>query len=700
MDTLLGSFGDDTLVGHGDDPAGGNTAAIRAGTSDSNDSSDEDMLDGGDGDDVIIGEEGEDVMESGRPPETLEHLASCTDVADRLKEQAQTQYGWYTGGGWGRPGGGIFLPLDTSRVETFSAGLAGAAAAKDSNTSSLPDPVFSGTNTQEQGVDEADIVKTNGNFIYVLRNGELIIVDSLPSEDAAVVSRSDVEGQPIDMFLHGDRVMIFSVVYSDSSSPIEPIALNRMAMPIWFGGKSQVKITVLNISDAAAPNLVHESFLDGSYINARMVHGKVYLVLNNSPQLPMPWIRALDDKGTEVESPDHFKERLATVDANSLLPQFRSIDYSDAGTSEQTGDLIVDCNGVYKTSNDDWMNLTTVLSFDLDAASIGGPTDSATVFGYINTVYASTQNLYLINQTWHEAGAVSGIHKVALGDDIRVEASGEVPGTVLNEFSLDEEGAYFRIATTTNWWDPESGRGHSSNAVFVLSEEGDTLNVIGSLEQLAPDEQIYAARFFDDHGFVVTFRQVDPLFALDLSNPTDPKVAGELKVSGFSRYLHPVDDGHLLAIGRDADEAGRVRGLQVSLFDVSDLNNPTLVDQYLIQPEGGWSWSAAEWDHHAFSYFADAGVMSIPVEGIVRIEPLNNDDPATANTISWDYHSDFWVFHVDVASGFDLLGQVGHTSTALRSFRINDALYTLARDDVKVQPLLNPATTITQVSLE
>jgi uncharacterized secreted protein with C-terminal beta-propeller domain len=695
-DTILGGLGNDTLVAQGSDPAGGAPApTIQAATSRARGTKAryDDVLDGGTGDNVLVGDE-RDLLQNGRAPETLDHLASCTDVGNRLREQAQRQYGWYTGGGWGGSGGGIFLPLDLTRIETFAAGLSSAGSVTNSTTA---DPTFSGTNTQEQGVDEADIVKTDGNFVYVLRAGELIIVDALPAEDASVVSRTEIEGSPIDMFLHGDRLMIFSIVHSEFpilepvEPAIEPVLAARLSMPFWWGGKSEVKITVLSVTDPASPELVHESFLDGSYINARMVDGKVYLVMNNAPRLPIPWITDVDGI-IEVESPEHFQERLAAVDPNSLLPQYRSIDYSDSGTTEQTGDLLIDCSGVYKTPIDDWMNLTTVLSFDLNAETIGGPTDSATVFGTISTVYASAQSLYLVNHAWHGGESASGIHKLSLGDDIRVEASGEVPGLVLNQFSLDEEGAYFRVATTINSWDPQTG-GTSANAVFVMAQEGDTLNVVGSLEDLAPGERIFAARFFDDHGFVVTFRQVDPLFALDLTDPTDPKVAGELKVSGFSRYLHPIDETHLLAIGRDADETGRVRGLQVSLFDVSDLNNPSLVDQYLIQPEGGWSWSAAEWDHHAFAYFAESGIMSIPVEGSVQVV----QDGAVSQ---WQHQSEFWVFQVNLTNGFELLGEVGHDSTALRSLRVNDRLYTLAYDDIKIQPLVDPTATTNEVSLE
>ena len=700
-DSIFGGLGDDTLVGNGDDPAAGNATAQARALSPST-SPDSDFLDGGDGDNVLVGDEDEDALRNGRAPESLEPITSCADVAARLAEQAQNQYGWYFNGGWGggigRPGD--FVTLDTGltgRLETFAADLSSSASPVGGSN-----PSFSGTNTQEQGVDEADIVKTDGNFIYVLRNNELILVDALAGDAAEVVSRTEIEGYPIDMFLRGSRVMVFSSVFVPAEEswpglPVEIMPVARSLRPIWYGGKTEVKVTVLDISTPESPATIHESFLDGSYINSRMIDGQIYLIMNNSPRFPTPWLLAAED-GNSVESPEHFQKRLAETDPNTFLPQFRSVDYTESGVVERTGNLLVDCSDVYKTQTDDWMNLTTVLSFDLDAATIGGPLDSATVFGYVNTVYASTQNLYLINQNWHSDVVVSGIHKIALGPDIHLEASGEVPGTVLNQFSVDEEGPYLRVATNSPFWG--SGAGTTGNNVYILSQEDATLNVVGALEGLAPDETIFAARFFDDTGFIVTFRQVDPLFALDLSDPTDPQVAGQLKVNGFSRYLHPVGDDHLLAIGRDADETGRTRGLQVSLFDVSDLNNPTRVDQYLIQPEGSWSWSAAEWDHHAFSFFPESGVMAVPTQGSVMIPAVDDGDPDTTDYPTYEYRSDFWVLHVDAAVGFELLGQVEHDSTTLRSLRIDELLYTLAYDDIKVQPLLDPAATVNQVSLE
>ncbi len=632
-DSLAGGEGDDTLTGQGDDVA---VAAATFGRT-ARTTTDNDSLDGGAGDNVLVGSGGTDVLTNGREPQSLEQLGSCADVARRLADQAAK---WY-GGGWGRPGP---VALDDAlRVET--AGAAGGDAA----------PTFSSTNTQEQGVDEADIVKTDGNFIYVLRDGELIIVDSLPVDDAEVVSRTTIEGYGVDMFVRGNRVMVFSSVWvedavtdpGDDSTGDDPvddggdveliadIAIDRFW---WPTGTLNVKVTVFDISDRAAPQLIHESYLEGNYMQSRAIGGQVYVVLDNAPHFPFFLapiaLRAADAGGAGVEQ---LIDDLAAADPESYLPQFRSRDLTADGWVEQTGNLLVDCSSLYKMPDDDFLNMTSVLSFDMDADQIGGPADSATVFGNVFTVYASTDNIYLVGQDWSEDGNTATIHKLALGADIVWQASGEVPGQVLNQFSLDEHGDQFRIATTETDW--SSGRTETQNHLFVMTQQGDTLNVVGDVS-MAPDERIFSARFFDDHAFVVTFRQVDPLFAIDLSDPRDPQIMGELKVLGFSSYLHPVGDDHLLAIGRDADENGRVNGLQVSLFDVSDLNNPSLVDQFLITPEGGWSWSAAEWDHHAFAYFAESGVLSIPVEGGRYVDAACDDEFCIPE---WHYQSEFWV---------------------------------------------------------
>ncbi|MBI3467480.1 MAG: beta-propeller domain-containing protein [Planctomycetes bacterium] len=708
-DTLLGGLDDDTLIGRGDDPlSDGQTGAIRsvtaagpAGTNPAEDNPeetlDDDLLDGGQGNNLLVGGAGNDQLRNGREPEKLEQLGSCGDVAQRLADQVRDQYKWY----FQDPvlgGPGILLPVDVAIGDHVLAAANGPTGAAPRVTESNADRSFSTTNTQVAGVDEADIVKTDGNSIYVLRDGEFLVVDAWPAEGAQIVSRTTIEGYPIDMFVRGGRAMIFSNVYSDIFAPPAPEVSGdvRLAAPIWFPrGGSSVKVTVFDLADPTAPKLINESYLQGSYVNSRAIDGHVYVVMSTSPNLPIPWLLRAD-AGPMAESAVHFQQRIDDLGPESLLPHYVSRDYDAAGPHERTGDLLLDCSDLYKTPGDDWLSITSVVSFDMDGTTIG-PIDTAAVFGYINTVYASTDNLYLVHQAWHENGTVAAIHKIGLGDHLHLEASGEVPGQVLNQFSIDEQGPHLRVATTTEGW--ENGTGHSENNVYVLAEEGDDLNVVGSLEDLAPGERIYSARFFDDHGFVVTFRQVDPLFALDLSDPTDPQVAGTLKVTGFSSYLHPLGNDYLLAVGRDADEMGRVHGLQVSLFNVSDLNNPALVDRYVIQPAGGWSWSAAEWDHHAFSYFPESGVLAIPVEGSVVVTG-DVDGDGIADSPVWQYRSELWVFQVDTSAGFDLLGQVDHDSQVLRSLRIEQLLYSIARDSIKAQPLQSPTATVSEVPLE
>jgi uncharacterized secreted protein with C-terminal beta-propeller domain len=236
-----------------------------------------------------------------------------------------------------------------------------------------------------------------------------------------------------------------------------------------------------------------------------------------------------------------------------------------------------------------------------------------------------------------------------------------------------------RIATTTS-------TGGLSNNVFVLDQSGEKLTTVGSLTGLAFTERIFSARYIDDVLYLVTFRQVDPLFTIDLSNPAQPKVAGELKIPGFSSYLHPVGEGKLLGIGRDADETGRIRGLQVSLFDVSDIYNPRREAQYLITsdvkpPDGQVLWpgstgSIAEHDHHAFSYFPEQGILAIPVH-------------------DWGWyngHSRLELIKVGGSAGLSRAGKIVHTSPVFRSVQIDNFVYSLGYDGARIKSFDDLAT--------
>ena len=254
-------------------------------------------------------------------------------------------------------------------------------------------------------------------------------------------------------------------------------------------------------------------------------------------------------------------------------------------------------------------------------------------------------------------------------------AMGAVPGMTLNQFSLDETDAgLLRVATTAGFGDA------ATNGVYVLSATAGNLQAIGSVTGLARGERIFSVRFAGEVGYVSTFREVDPLFVIDLSAPTAPRVVGELKVPGFSSYLHPLDATRLLGIGRDVDPAtGRVRGLQLSIFDVGDPSRPRHTATYTFPGDGWESWSEAAWDHHAVGWFADQRILAIPVQ----------------QGGGWEGGHGLVVFRLDLdgATGFTKLGQIVHGDIVRRSLRIGDFLYSVSEGQagqVKVHRLEEP----------
>ena len=258
---------------------------------------------------------------------------------------------------------------------------------------------------------------------------------------------------------------------------------------------------------------------------------------------------------------------------------------------------------------------------------------------------------------------------------------GSVPGVTLNQFSLDEsDDGLLRVATTGGFGD------NASSGIYTLVASMGNLQTIGSVTGLARGERIYSVRFIGDRGYVSTFRQVDPLFVIDLADPAKPRVVGQLKVPGFSSYLQPLDATHLLGVGRDVDPAtGRVLGLQLSIFDVANPAKPARTATYTFAGDGWQSWSAALWDHHALSWFADQGILALPVQ--------QGD--------WWQGSDGLVVFKVDTTSraGFTNLGEITHDGPVQRSVRIGDYLYSVSAGEVKVHRLTDPSTAVAAVKL-
>ncbi|MHC4717983.1 MAG: beta-propeller domain-containing protein, partial [Planctomycetota bacterium] len=452
----------------------------------------------------------------------------------------------------------------------------------------------------------------------------------------------------------------------------------------WDYGYSnpEVIVTVLDVSDPADPEAIEQTRLEGTLVTSRAIDGRVYLVVrNNAPDLrPVPVETEIEGETVYVyETEAEFRARMAE-ELDDELPG-----YAVTADGEETTAPMLEMPNVYLAGEQVTGPLLNILSFDVTDDD-AGPAGTTSVFGVKGTAYVSTESLYIVgnrSNRWDgwivsnpDVGAANVFKFAIQGDDVPLVASGTVPGSVLNQFSMDEHEGNFRLATLT-WY-----QGVSSSNVYVLAQNGDKLEIAGSVTGLAPTERIYSVRFMGDKGYVVTFRKVDPLFTLDLSDPTDPRVVGKLKIPGYSAYLHPVGEDHLIGLGRDTD-GGLFQGVQVSLFDVSDMADPVQEDVYIWSDDGRLGTSEAENDHHAFGYFPDHGILALPFN-----KRWGGGD-----------ESGLEVFEVDLVDGFTYLGRITHTDRVRRSLRIGEYLYSVSAEQIQVHQIDDPGDRIASVDI-
>jgi uncharacterized secreted protein with C-terminal beta-propeller domain len=311
----------------------------------------------------------------------------------------------------------------------------------------------------------------------------------------------------------------------------------------------------------------------------------------------------------------------STID--NWLPYFVMEEKRGNRTFTTEGTLL-DCDQAFAPEEFSGLGTLAVLTIDLSEGL--EPVDAVGVFADGDTVYASQDSLYVATQRWHDwsiledadaadafDGVTTEIHKFDISHEQAAIylASGEVEGFLLNQWAMSEHNGDLRVATTSEpeWWGWRDDS-VSESFVKVLREDEGTLEVIGEVGELGKGERIYSVRYMGDMAYVVTFRQTDPLYTIDLSDPEAPKVLGELKILGYSAYLHPMDDGLLLGIGQDADENGRTKGTQVAVFDVSDPANPKRIHKMTFED----GWSEVEYDHRAFLYWPATGLTMLPVQ--------------------------------------------------------------------------------------
>jgi Beta propeller domain len=503
------------------------------------------------------------------------------------------------------------------RASAGSAPSAGAAAAAPAGVPPAPD--YSGTNVHELGVDEPDIVKTDGSRIVAVTQNVLHVVDAASGMLTGEAALPDHSGAPAELLLRGDSALVLfpsTVASTPTALPdMQPYTSDILLVDL-SGGQPQVTGTLT---------------VDGTLIDARQVGGEARLVVRSTPRI-------------DAENP-------AAVDSATIsdwLPHYRL----SAGGRMRSGS--VNCRQVSRPLHYSGLTMLTVYSLDLDAPSlsIGDP---ATVVADGGVIYGTGSSLYIAaDDRWMATSTHTQIYEFDVSGAGRpvFEASGEVPGVLLNQYSMSEYDGKLRVVTTAGT--PVAygqSQGTSESVLYVLQQEGDALSEVGRLAGLGKGERVYSVRFVGPTAYVVTYWQTDPLYVVDISDPENPAEVGELLLTGYSAYLHPVDDGRLIGVGQEANVRGRVLGTQVSLFDVSDASRPNLVARY--QLNGGRS--EAEADPHAFLFWPKTGLVLIPVT------PSTNG--ALALTVN--------------GSGIHELGRVGPGRQIRRSLVIGDTIWTL-----------------------
>lgn len=489
---------------------------------------------------------------------------------------------------------------------------------------------YSGTNNQEDGVDEADIVKTDGFHIYALNGNRLHIFGVPAFGQLTFESQIQIEGAPSQLLVDRDaaKAAVFSTVNVHALPDGHPLRVKLGYQgvgdgdPWYWRTYSVTKITVIDVADRTQPRLVRELYFEGWYSTAREIDGSVRMAAYSTmtvPALSRMW-RYIERGRSEARS--FVRREINKLSLHDLTPQLY-VRTPDGTITTETLDKQT-CTSFARPTDSHARGIASLISFDLFGDVLAF--DSDHILANWPTFYASRDTIVLTEPAhdwwWYWTFEDDPEHLNVHAFDISKKgetsylASGRVSGSLFDPFSIDEEAGAIRIATTSNWrnrWWLED-RPPTENHLFVLMRDGDstTLETVGHLGPLAPGESIQSARLLGDKGYLVTAERIDPLFTIDLRDPRNPKLVGELKIPGFSTYLHPIADNKLLTIGVGGDDNGPSWQPQISLFDVGDFAKPTLSTTLPLQLEGGWTWTEAMWEHKAFQYWAPKQLLAIP----------------------------------------------------------------------------------------
>ena len=552
------------------------------------------------------------------------------DTCSALLTHLQTE-GAERVGAFGFNNGGGFFGFDDGLVEEAmedeEAAFDSAESSVDTATSAqrtggesalVEGEDFSGTNNQEQGVDEPDFVKTDGERIFTLTNGNFTIVEA-DADNPVVRGSTFVNYEIQEMLILGDRVYLFGTGYGErffDERSFDGDAESEFAGGIiedeaFFG--PTVQVIELDVSDLDNPQEVGTLDIEGRYLSARLIDGQISLALQSDQHdlgFVFPQGRNGEDRAAEFN-----REVVRDTEISDWLPNYTLTRNGDTSSGQLSS-----CEQVHAPTEFAGFGSLSVITFD-GSDGLDTP-DAVSVLAEGQNVYASSTNMWISTTQWFDWGAMtdearnladenftSQLHGFSIsGESPEYVASGSVRGHLLNQFAMSEHDGVLRVATTDgSIW---TGNQDSESFVTTFEIDGNELRQLGEVGDMGRGEQIFAVRFVADTAYVVTFRQTDPFYTVDLSDPANPVVLGELKITGFSGQLHPVGPEHVIGIGQEATEEGRQTGAKVTLFDVSDLSNPVDVANWIAED----AWSDAQWDHRAFLWWPQEDLAVLPVQ--------------------------------------------------------------------------------------
>ena len=560
-----------------------------------------------------------------------------------------------------------------------------SASTTDSITTTQPTKEYSTTNIQVENVDEADITKTDGDYIYSLSEEKVIITDVRDENQikiASEIEQNDSDIIPIDLILYNNKLVVISEEIESST------IYSRNYDNITF-------VSIYDISDKENPKEVKNYQLEQTYYTSRCIDGKLYVISSG-------YLKEENDEivtyyyedGEQIDPGYKNIKRIKDLntDAQTILSM---LDLNNINEKVKVNSYLMDVENAYVSENNIYL-----LDEKYEWKYSGTP-EISSIFGF-KGILGAFSNDYYENE---DSGTYTNIYKFNLLEDgsIKYDKKAKEKGETINQFSIDEYAGNLRMAL----YDSEGSR------VVIFNNE---MEKIGETEALAEGERMYSSRFLGNKAYLVTYKTIDPLFVIDLSNPERPEVLGELKIPGYSTYLHPYDENHLIGIGMQTEErvnrdsSGRVMstsavitGMKMALFDVTDVNNPVQISDTVIGDRR--TTSAILTNHKALLFSKEKQLLAIPVNNYTEDFEIENSSDEYDSIVSsyTNYNKEYvsegyFVYNINLTDGFTLKGTITHEKTKsnkfyynvsrlLRGLYIDDNLYTVSEDYVKVNRL-------------